>query len=76
MTVVTAFAVSWNPLMNSNANATVSATNRKISGEVGSVARASQNDGMGRTGEVGAAGVAAGVLTGLFERPAFRHERG
>src|SRR5262252_863137 len=42
MTVVTAFAVSWNPLMNSNRNATNSAAKRKRTGPVPSPTTASQ----------------------------------
>ncbi len=42
MTVVTALAVSWKPLMNSNANATNSARSRNTSGTKASDDAASQ----------------------------------
>jgi hypothetical protein len=44
MTVVTAFAVSWNPLMNSNPNAMNSAIAKKILFGRGISASASQSD--------------------------------
>src|SRR5262245_48131603 len=51
MTVVTALAVSWNPLMNSKANATNRATARKISGPAGKLRAASQKFIKGSVGE-------------------------
>src|SRR6478736_643224 len=44
MTVVTALAVSWKPLMNSNAKAMRRAKNSKSIGPVARPERASQND--------------------------------
>src|SRR4051812_16989685 len=44
MTVVTALAVSWKPLMNSNPNATISATAKYTLLAIGSPERASQSD--------------------------------
>src|SRR3954452_3172319 len=44
MTVGTALAVSWNPLMNSNPNATARATAKKIWFGSGSPAKASHRD--------------------------------
>src|SRR5262245_42080003 len=69
MTVVTAFAVSWNPLMNSKAKATNRAKNSRRNGPVERAETASQNV-IHPPGEPGGGCPRSFDLTGYFAGPA------